>query len=118
TTGDRKQAEEQYQKALAIAQKLVELDPTNAQWQMDLLKSHGKFGLFYRGEGQEAKALEEFMLCVPIFERILARFPDHYEWRVIANDVYSDIATSYKNLNDEVNAEAYRNKARKIAPNP
>ena len=68
---------ESYQAALAIAERLAEADPGNADWQRDLAVSLQRAGWIAAEQGRDADALATFRRGLVIMEKLVARAPDH-----------------------------------------
>ena len=71
---DTAQAQEFYEKSLAVSEELVELDLANTQFQRDVAVSHAKLGQLRETQGAEGRpaALDHYRKVVEIFEGMKA----------------------------------------------
>jgi tetratricopeptide (TPR) repeat protein len=70
-----------YNEGLAIAQRLVQQDPGNAEWQRDLSVSLNKIGDVQRAQGEQAGALKAYRDSLAIAEKLAAQDPGNAEWQ-------------------------------------
>jgi hypothetical protein len=79
--GDLAGARDSYQNSRAIREKLAAGDPTNAQWQRDLVVSHVKLGQVADRAGDGALARAEFATGLALAERLCGLDPTNTIWR-------------------------------------
>jgi len=69
--GDGKTAERWWQDYLLLAQRLVALDATNADWQTELAFAHMNLGTLQVGSGRPDVALRSLLLAIDLFTNLL-----------------------------------------------
>ena len=70
-----------YRASLAIAQRLAEADPGNAQWQRDLSVSHNKIGDVQQAQGNLNDALASYRADMAIAQRLAEADPGNAQWQ-------------------------------------
>ncbi|WP_224364440.1 tetratricopeptide repeat protein [Hyalangium versicolor] len=70
-----------FRAALAIAERLVQQDPSHSEWQRDLLLSHDKVGNVLRSRGDTEGALRCFQAALSIAERLNQQDPGNSQWQ-------------------------------------
>ena len=70
-----------FEAALAIRERLVQADPSNAGWQRDLSFSLNKIGDVRVKQGQLAAALASFQAALAISEKLVQTDPDNVAWQ-------------------------------------
>ena len=105
-----------YQISSVISKKLIKFNEDNSKLKIDLLKNYGMIGEVYKIQNRWNDALLEFMKFLPIMKKVLDKDPDNYKWRSIAYYTYSQMAISYRALNDEVNAKKFEIKSKLLDP--
>jgi hypothetical protein len=78
--GDMAGALAAYEESLAIAQRLADIDQTNAQWQTDLVVSLYKIATYADGEKRSA-ALDKALAIVERLEAEGKLSPDKKDWK-------------------------------------
>jgi tetratricopeptide (TPR) repeat protein len=96
--GDTKDALTNYQKALAIAERLAKADPGNAGWQRDLSVSHDRIGDVLRAQGDLAAALQSYRASLAIAERLAKADPGNAGWQ-------RDLSVSHERIGDVLRAQ-------------
>jgi tetratricopeptide (TPR) repeat protein len=79
--GDLARALKAYREELAISQRLVVSDPSNAMWQRDLSLSHHKLGDVMQAQGDRSGALKTYRECQTILERLAVSDPSNAMWQ-------------------------------------
>lgn len=83
-----------YQAALAIAKRLAQQDPANAEWQRNLAFNHERIGDVRRAQGDFAGALATYQITLAIRQRLTQQqAPANPEWQ-------RDLAFSYERIGD------------------
>jgi serine/threonine protein kinase/Flp pilus assembly protein TadD len=89
--GRRDEARSEYERALAIHQKLAAEFPAVPEYRSELAKSHNNLGVLLSGLGKRAEAEEEYRQALVIQEKLAAEFP-------AVPDCRSELAASHNNL--------------------
>ncbi|MCA1672899.1 MAG: hypothetical protein LC799_12110, partial [Actinobacteria bacterium] len=79
--GDLASAQQRFQAALTIAERLAAADPTNTAWQRDLSINHHKLGDLAVAAGDLASAQQRFQAALTIRERLAAADPTNTAWQ-------------------------------------
>jgi len=95
--GDTAGAEKSYRDSLAIAERLVRLDPSNALWQRDLSISYDTVGDVLKEQDDLAGALKFYQDSLTIRDRLAKGEPNNAGWQ-------SDLSISYDNVGDMLEA--------------
>jgi tetratricopeptide (TPR) repeat protein len=96
--GDLENALTEYRASLAIAERLVAADATNATWQRDLSVSHEKVGDVLEAQGDLAGALTEYRASLAIRVRLAAADPTNATWQ-------RDLSVSHNKVGDVLEAQ-------------
>jgi tetratricopeptide (TPR) repeat protein len=103
--GRREEALATYRKALAIRERFIALDPTNAKWRFQLSISHQRIGnILLAMSGQREQALEVFRTALAISEKLAADDPGNTQVR-------QDLAVSYNKVGDMLAGAGLREQA-------
>ena len=81
TQGDLAGALKSYRDDLAIAEKLVKQDPSNANWQRELAISDERVGDVLRTQGDLAGALKSYRDDLAIAEKLVKQDPSNATWQ-------------------------------------
>jgi hypothetical protein len=73
-----------YREALVIRQDLTAIDPSNTDWQSDLLGSHNRLGMALQWQGKLTEALKSYHASHAIAERLAAADPENVTWQLAA----------------------------------
>ena len=76
-----------------IRNKLVELDPKQAEWQRDLSVSYERIGDLYVATGDTPAALKTYQDSLSIVQKLVELDPKQAEWQ-------RDLSVSYEKLGD------------------
>lgn len=74
-------AQRDYDEAHRLAQRLIEVDPANSEWQRDLSVSHNKIGDILLAQGDGPGALAAYRKTEAIAEALVVRDPANTAWR-------------------------------------
>lgn len=67
---------------LRLSQQLVELDPANDDWHLEVAYGHSNLGSLYESQGRLDEAFAEFEESHRIRERLTASDPDNIPWKM------------------------------------
>ena len=70
-----------FREDFAISQRLVSIDPSNADWQRHLAIAHSKLGQAYQGMGNEENAQSSYRSAAEAMERAVAMSPGTVGWK-------------------------------------
>ena len=79
--GNLPAALESYRADMAIAKRLAEADPANAQWQRDLSVSNERIGDVLRDQGDLPAALESFRTSMALRQPLAEADPSNAQWQ-------------------------------------
>lgn len=92
-THDPKQALLLYQQSLAIAQKLVQIDPDNTQYQRDLVVVYKKLGDLQQRQGEVQAASTAYQQALVNAQKLVKIDPDNTPYQ-------RDLSVAYQNMGD------------------
>lgn len=83
---------ESYRASLAIRERLVKVDPGNAEWQRDLFIAHKRVGDVLRDQGNLAAALASYHAVLPVAESLAQSRPRYVRSQLDLYFAYASIA--------------------------
>ena len=92
--GDAEKAREQLNQYHDLAQKLVEVDPDNDDWQAELEYSYSNLGTLEMDQGNAAAAELQFRKSLEVSSRLAEKYPDDVERILAAGQSYAWWASS------------------------
>lgn len=92
--GDAEKAREQLNQYHDLAQKLVEIDPDNDDWQAELEYSYSNLGTLEMNEGNAAAAELQFLKSLEVSSRLAEKHPGDVERILAAGQSYAWWASS------------------------
>jgi len=94
--GNYESAYREFQEYKRLALRLVEVDPANLDWQMELAYANSNLGtLLLQQLGEPQKALLSFRASLEVLERMLEAKPDDVGLKLEAADKYAWVADAY-----------------------
>jgi hypothetical protein len=93
---------------MRIAERLMQADPGNADWQRDVSVSHNKIGNVQVAQGDLPGALQSYRASMRIAERLAQADPGNANWQ-------RDLIVSYGKLSEVTGDQAYAAKALEVA---
>jgi len=85
-----------YAQALAIRTRLIQVEPSNAQWQMDLVASHETMARFYDDRGLDEKTLASYIEAQRQMAKFAQRYPNDRGWLFYQLYFYFSIGSEYR----------------------
>lgn len=92
--GNTEKARDQLNQYHDHAQKLVEIDPVNDDWQAELEYSYSNLGTLEMGEGDNAAAELLFRKSLEVSSHLAEKYPDNVERILAVGQSYAWLATS------------------------
>jgi serine/threonine-protein kinase len=105
TISRQTQAEEAYDRALAIRQKLAAEHVTSAEYQKDLADSHNKLGLLYRDTGRHDLAEKAHRQGMAIRQKLVAGHPTVAAYQYDLADSFNALGLLYRATGRYADAE-------------
>ncbi|WP_157603780.1 lipopolysaccharide assembly protein LapB [Rhizobacter sp. Root1221] len=84
-----------YAQALKIRINLIQMDPRNTEWQMDLVASHETMARFYNNRALNEKALDSYIDAQRQMSQLAQRYPNDRGW--LFYQLYFYFSIGYEN---------------------
>ena len=106
TKGRLDEALAAFREFLAISQRLVSTDPSNADWQRDLAVAHDRVGNILQAQGRLDEALAAFREAFAIFQHLAAIDPSNADWQRELAVAHNKLGQTYQGMGNEENAQS------------
>jgi TPR repeat protein/aromatic ring-opening dioxygenase LigB subunit len=109
--GDAKAALDAAERAVSIAQALVQIDPQNALWQDDLNVTYSRLGDALMASGRRADAFAAYRKALALSDKLAAAAPDDANAHRRLSIDYSKLGNAFNAEGNRAEALAYYQKA-------